>query len=196
MLPRRSDRCRDSILSLAVLLALGAGTSSRAQAPDLIHEPYRLDPKIETRSISFENPTGEPGAGGKAASNLGVGRKGAPAADDQARRNRHPLRHLGPGDDSPHLDDHGAAARIQRAAVIRAWWDEQDHPSIECPIGDFFGFAHGKITSYASAVHSVGPTGGRNIWLPMPFVRHARITFTNEGDKADSSLLPDRLHAG
>ena len=72
---------------------------------------------------------------------------------------------------------------VQRSAVVRAWWDEQAHPSIECPIGDFFGFAHGKITAYASAVHSVAPMGGRNIWLPMPFVRRARFTFSNEGDK-------------
>jgi len=38
--------------------------------------------------------------------------------------------------------------QAQRACVIRAWWDGQEHPSFECPIGDLFGFAHGKITSY------------------------------------------------
>jgi D-arabinan exo alpha-(1,3)/(1,5)-arabinofuranosidase (non-reducing end) len=169
--------------SLAVLLVLSAGISSQAQTPDLIHEPYRIDPKIETRSISFENPSGEPGAGGKAASNLGAGRKGAPA------------REIKPGETVTLCDISGRGTirhiwltteqqpTIQRSAVIRAWWEEQDHPSIECPIGDLFGFAHGKITPYASAVHSVGPTGGRNIWLPMPFIRHARITFSNEGEK-------------
>jgi hypothetical protein len=62
--------------------------------------------------------------------------------------------------------------------------DAQEHPSIECPIGDLFGFAHGRITAYQSAVHSVGPTGGRNLWLPMPFVKRAKMTFTNESDKA------------
>ncbi|MFO1501000.1 MAG: glycoside hydrolase family 172 protein [Verrucomicrobiota bacterium] len=46
-----------------------------------------------------------------------------------------------------------------------------------------FGFAHGRIMSYQSAVHSCGPTGGRNIWLPMPFAKRARFTFTNEGPK-------------
>jgi hypothetical protein len=68
--------------------------------------------------------------------------------------------------------------------VIRAYWDGQEHPSIECPIGELFGFAHGRITAYQSAVHSVSPSGGRNIWLPMPFLSRARLTFTNEGDKA------------
>ena len=50
-------------------------------------------------------------------------------------------------------------------------------------MGDFFGYAHGKIMPYQSAVHSVGSTGGRNIWLPMPFVKRARFTFTNEWEK-------------
>jgi hypothetical protein len=49
--------------------------------PDLIQQPYRLDTGLTSRSISFENPTGAPGAGGKAASNLGPGRKGAPARE-------------------------------------------------------------------------------------------------------------------
>lgn len=44
-------------------------------------DPYALEPRIESRSISFENPTGEKGAGGKAASKLGVGRKGSPAKE-------------------------------------------------------------------------------------------------------------------
>ena len=40
---------------------------------------YDLDTGLETRSICFENPTGERGAGGRAASPLGPGRKGDPA---------------------------------------------------------------------------------------------------------------------
>jgi len=50
-------------------------------ADTVIQEPYRLDTGLESRTISFENPTGERGAAGKAASNLGPGRKGAPAID-------------------------------------------------------------------------------------------------------------------
>ena len=45
---------------------------------DIEAEPYRLDTELTSRSISFENPTGEPGEGGKEASNLGPGRKGRP----------------------------------------------------------------------------------------------------------------------
>jgi len=45
------------------------------------------------------------------------------------------------------------------------------------------GFAHGKVMPYHSAVHSVGERAGMNIWLPMAFVKRARFTFTNEGEK-------------
>jgi hypothetical protein len=147
---------------------------------------------LVSRSISFENPTGAPGEGGKAASRLGPGRKGAPS------------RMIQPGETVPLCDIEGpgtirhiwlTTARdnagppffppsAERALVIRAYWEGQEHPSIECPVGDFFGCAHGKIMAYQSAVHSVGETGGRNIWLPMPFVKRARFEFVNQWHKA------------
>jgi hypothetical protein len=145
------------------------------------NEPYRLDVPLESRSISFENPTGERGGGGKAASKLGVGRKGAPA------------RSLKPGEEVLLCDITGPGTIRHlwvttrpnplnlRSLVIRAWWDQQEHPSIECPLGDFMGIAHGKVMPYQSAVHSVGKSAGMNIWLPMPFTRRARFTLTNEG---------------
>lgn len=68
--------------------------------------------------------------------------------------------------------------------MIRGYWEGQTHPSIECLLGDFMGFAHGKVMPYASVVHSVGQSAGTNLWLPMPFTRHARFTLSNEGSKA------------
>ena len=70
-----------------------------------------------------------------------------------------------------------------RSFVVRAYWDNQEHPSIECPLGDLMGFAHGKSMPYCSAVHSLGKQNGMNLWLPMPFNKRAKITITNEGDK-------------
>jgi hypothetical protein len=146
----------------------------------LITEPFHVDTGLETRSISFENPTGERSAGGQAASPLGVGRKGSPA------------RFLTPGEEVVLCDIEGTGTIRHiwittfnvpvtlRGAVIRATWDDQDHASIECPIGDFFGFAHGKVSAYQSAIHSVGENAALNIWLPMPFTKRARLTLTNE----------------
>ena len=177
------------VLSVAVATAgaLGAGCeeAKRTGGPvNLISEPYRLNTGLVSRSISFENPTGAPGEGGKAASNLGVGRKGKPAQD------------VGPGQTVTLCDIQGPGTirRIWittrgepanlRSLVLRAWWDGQAQPSIECPVGDFFGFAHGKAMPYSSAVHAVGQNAGMSIYLPMPFARGARFTCTNEGDKA------------
>lgn len=170
-------------LALLTLLLPLVHCASAAPAVDPIHEPYVLDTGLVSRSISFENPTGAPGAGGKASSKLGQGRKGAPARD------------IKPGETVQLCDIEGPGTLrhiwitterdpvVQRACVIRGYWEGQEHPSIECPIGDLFGFAHGKIVSYQSAVHSCGPTGGRNLWLAMPFAKRARFTFTNEGEK-------------
>ncbi len=170
-------------VSLALLL-LSQSLIPAAQGPDLVEQPYVLDTALESRSISFENPSGMPGEGGKAGSKLGIGRKGAPA------------REIKPGETVQLCDIKGPGAIrhfwmtterdpiTQRACVVRAYWEGQEHPSIECPIGDLFGFAHGKITSYQSAVHSCGPTGGRNLWLAMPFAKQARLSFSNESEKA------------
>ena len=171
------------ILALTTAGLLASAFSHAAAASDPVREPYRLDARLVTRSISFENPTGAPGAGGKAASNLGPGRKGAPARDIQPGETVQLCDLSGPGTLRHIWMTTRQEPAVQRECVIRAWWDGQDHPSIECPIGDFFGFAHGKIMSYQSAVHSCGPTGGRNLWLPMPFTKRARFTFTNEGPK-------------
>lgn len=167
-------------LLLAGLLSLACSVSWA----DVVTEPYALDTDLVSRSISFENPAGAPGQGGQAASKLGPTRKGSPS------------RSVAPGQTVQLCDIEGrgtirhiwlTTARdpvAQRALVIRAYWEGQEHPSIECPVGDFCGFAHGKIMPYDSAVHSVGSTGGRNLWLPMPFRERAKMTFTNEGEKA------------
>jgi hypothetical protein len=156
-------------------------------------ELYELGTELKSRSISFENPTGEPGMGGQAASSLGVGRKGFPA------------KRIAPGETVVLCDiNHSGTIRhiwmtgtfkkqdsperefnyLLRSTVIRAYWDGQEHPSIECPLGDFMGLAHGKVTSYESAVHSIGKNAAFNFWLPMPFASNAKITLTNESDMA------------
>jgi hypothetical protein len=173
------------LLSAAwIALALAAPCASLAQpAGDVIHQPYALDTGLISRSISFENPTGAPGEGGKASSNLGPGRKGAPARQIQPGETVQLCDIEGPGTIRHIWITTDRSPAVQRACVIRAYWEGQSHPSLECPIGELFGFAHGRITAYHSAVHSVGPTGGRNLWLPMPFAARAKFTFTNESEK-------------
>jgi hypothetical protein len=65
--------------------------------------------------------------------------------------------------------------------VLRMYWDQEATPSVETPLGDFFGLGLGEYVDYQSAVLSVGNERGMNSYFPMPFRRHARITVTNEG---------------
>ena len=166
------------------ILSLGGLPARAEQPPDLIHQPYQLNTGLVSRSISFENPTGAPGEGGKAASKLGPGRKG------MAQKILQPGQTFQLGDiEGPGTIRHlwmttMADPAMYRSLVLRAWWEGQTHPSIECPLGDLFGGAHGTIKPYQSAVHSIGPSAGLNLWLPMPFAKHAKLTLANEGSKA------------
>jgi hypothetical protein len=167
-----------SCLALTMMSAAAAPTSW-----NVITEPYQLNAGLESRSISFENPSGERGAGGKAASNLGVGRKGAPAKTLQPGELVTLADIKGPGAIRHIWVTTSTDPELMRGMVLRVYWEGQPHPSIECPLGDFMGFAHGKVGAYQSAVHSLGENAGMNIWLPMPFAKQARFTLANETTK-------------
>jgi hypothetical protein len=71
-----------------------------------------------------------------------------------------------------------------RLLTLRMYWDGEEHPSVECPIGDFFGIGHGVDKPFTSLPIRVSSDGrGRNCYWPMPFRKSARITVTNESDK-------------
>jgi hypothetical protein len=65
--------------------------------------------------------------------------------------------------------------------VLRAWWDGESAPSIEVPIGDFFGLGLGEYYTYQSALLAVAPMKALNAYFKMPFASAARMTVTNEG---------------
>jgi len=174
---------RKLVYPLVTLLLLVGGLSCQ-RGTDIVGAPYALDTGLISRSICFENTTGAPGAGGRAASKLGVGRKGAPSISLKAGQEVQLCDIEGPGTIRHIWMTTARDPQNLRSLVIRAWWDGQAHPSVECPIGDFMGAAHGKVTPYFSAVHSLGRNAGMNIWLPMPFTSRARITLTNAGQKS------------
>jgi len=65
--------------------------------------------------------------------------------------------------------------------VLRAYWDGESAPSVETPIGDFFGLGNGDYFLYQSLPLAVGSTKALNSFFPMPFSKSAKITVTNEG---------------
>ncbi len=70
-----------------------------------------------------------------------------------------------------------------RALVIRIYWDNSDKPSVEVPLGDFFGLGHGATKDFQSFPVSISSHGrSRTCFWRMPFKKHAKITITNEMD--------------
>jgi hypothetical protein len=72
--------------------------------------------------------------------------------------------------------------------VLRAWWDGEATPSVEVPIGDFFGLGLGEYFTYQSALLAVAPMKALNAYFQMPFSTAAKFTLTNEGKTRTDNL--------
>lgn len=70
-----------------------------------------------------------------------------------------------------------------RNILLRMYWDGESDPSVECPIGDFFGCGHGMTRNFSSVVLAMSPEDGKafNSFFPMPFHRSARVEVVNQG---------------
>jgi len=68
-----------------------------------------------------------------------------------------------------------------KALVLRMYWDNESTPSVEAPLGDFFGLGLGDYFVYQSVPLDVAPNRALNCFFPMPFQKRARITLSNEG---------------
>ncbi len=151
-------------------------------------EDLFLIPKgVRTRWISFENATGEPGAGGKA----NEGRKGAPA------------REIGAGETVvlADLEGPGVIRRIWctvrgrqealRGLVIRMYWERQKEASVEAPLQDFFGIPFARQVRFESALFSNPEGRSFNCFIPMPFRTRALITLENQSPQSVGQFFFD-----
>jgi hypothetical protein len=148
----------------------------------------------KSRSISPENFTGEKGKGGMATEGLGK----AAAGDLGQGWKISPAVAIKAGETFPLADIDGPGAIQQiwmtpgtpwRHLILRVYWDGQEQPSIECPVGDFFAAGipghFGQVDSLAVCVN---PGSGLNCYWEMPFRRHCRMTLENIGH-ADSAVF-------
>lgn len=73
---------------------------------------------------------------------------------------------------------------VRRNLVLRMYWDGQEHPSVESPIGDFFGQGWGLAYLFSSLPLAATPRGGNGLvcYFPMPFSNGARVTIENQSD--------------
>src|SRR5438552_6887155 len=65
--------------------------------------------------------------------------------------------------------------------VLRGYWDGNEKPSVEAPIGDFFGLNLGQYAIYQSAYLACSPGKSLNSYFAMPYQKSARFTVSNEG---------------
>jgi hypothetical protein len=68
--------------------------------------------------------------------------------------------------------------------VLRMYWDGEPSPSVETPLGDFFGLPFGRRLNFVSLPLQASPEDGKamNCWFPMPYAKGARFEVKNEGD--------------
>ena len=143
-----------------------------------------------TRSICPENLTGEPGKGGAtpleqgsayaAAKNLGTGWK------------VNPYIVVGAGETITLADITGmgmvnhiwcTVTKKWRNCILRIYWDDQEIPSVECPIGDFFCMGWQQFMQINSLAVCVNPHSALNCYWDMPFRKRARFTLENRAEE-------------
>ncbi|MFX1283189.1 MAG: glycoside hydrolase family 172 protein [Promethearchaeota archaeon] len=73
---------------------------------------------------------------------------------------------------------------IRKKVYLRIFFDNEDTPSVNSPIGDFFGVGFGKYREFKSK-YLEETSGGYICRFPMPFKKNARIEIVNTSEKTD-----------
>ena len=142
----------------------------------------------KSRSISPENFTGAKGQGGtsvdgpaaRAARGLGQGWKVSPYV----------LIDPGATFELANIEGEGAIQQIWmtlargrwRHSILRIYWDDQEQPAVESPVGDFFANGWERYSRVSSLAVCVNPGRAFNCYWEMPFRRRARVTIENLND--------------
>ncbi|MHC4443971.1 MAG: glycoside hydrolase family 172 protein [Planctomycetota bacterium] len=175
--------CGLTVLSITVLPFVFACAATDGQQGGIFVETVGaslpvIPDGVVGRAITWENKTGQPGAGGKAKG----GRKGSPC-----------IKNVKPGQTVTLMDIAGCGVIRHiwvtpsdrspvalRNLIIRMYWDGSEVPSVEVPFGDFFGSAHGRAVHVVSHYTTMTMGKGFNCFFPMPFATRARITVQND----------------
>ncbi len=71
-----------------------------------------------------------------------------------------------------------------RKVIFRIYWEDQAEPAVEVPLGDFFGMGLGIRHNLWTLPVRVSAEGrAMNCFFPMPFLKEARLTLENQGEK-------------
>jgi len=161
---------------------------------------YRLS-DAKTRSISPENFTGEKGKGGMAdpkdRDQRNVANAAGAARDLGQGWKINPFVRINSGETftMAEIEGPGAIQHIWmtptgnwRFSIIRIYWDDEKTPSVECPIGDFFGMGWCTYAPLVSLPVCVNPGSAFNCYWAMPFHKKCKITMENINEKEAMTL--------
>jgi hypothetical protein len=161
---------------------------------------YRLS-DAKTRSISPENVSGEKGKGGMAdpadKDKYNTANASYAARDLGQGWKVNPFIIIKPGEvyTMAEINGPGAIQHIWmtptgkwRFSIMRIYWDDETEPSVECPVGDFFGMGWNAYSPLVSSPICVNPGSAFNSYWAMPFRKKCRITMENIND-ADAMTL-------
>ncbi len=147
----------------------------------------------ESRSISSENRTGARAGGARDAVPLDEeGKLSGPARELGTGWKVHALDRIQPGETFSLADIEGpgtvqqiwmtTSGGLNRSTILRIYYDDQEHPSVETPLADFFASGYTTRTQFAqltSATVCVNPGNAFNCYWPMPFRKRIRMTLEN-----------------
>ncbi|ETZ22267.1 MULTISPECIES: glycoside hydrolase family 172 protein [Pedobacter] len=156
----------------------------------------------KTRSISPENFTGEKGKGGMADPVKSKGQRNVANAANEARDlgigwkvNPFIIVKSGETVTIAEMEGPGAIQQIWMTptgnwqfSILRFYWDDEKEPSIEAPVGAFFGMGWGEYAPLNSLPVSVNPGSAFNCYWKMPFRKKCKITLENINPKDDMRL--------
>ena len=143
-----------------------------------------------SRSISPENFTGAKGGG--ALCELEDGSAKWAARDLGKGWKVNPYIRVAPGEtfEIANIQGPGAIQHIWmtptgkwRDTILRMYWDGQEAPSVECPVGDFFCCGWQEYHQISSLAVCVNPGSAFNCYWTMPFRKHCRITLENRAEE-------------
>lgn len=146
---------------------------------------YRLS-DAKTRSIGPENRTGGPGQGGAAELKDGSAKDAAHDLGKGWKVNPFIKVPAGQTITLAEINGPGAIQHIWmtptgnwRFSILRFYWDDEAEPSVEVPVGDFFGMGWGEYAPLNSLPVAVNPGSAFNCYWAMPFHKKCRVTMQN-----------------
>jgi hypothetical protein len=140
-------------------------------------ELYEIPEKFQTRWTSFENPSGQPGIGGKENN----GAKGHAFDIIDAKGKKILLDLKGAGILTRiWLTVNERSPVMLRSVRIEMYWDDSPTPAVSAPLRDFFGIGLGRKTAFQSELFSDPEGRSFNTYIPMPFKTAARVVIIND----------------